>query len=457
MAIDRKMQSGGTTTPTTEEKVETLVTQQAGIGDEKAKLPEGTSVNPVLLQEETNEILAQQGLGTDPTTATAQAPTTGLEVAVPQSTSASTYQAYTLPNTPQAEAAQGTLNSQAVVGNIQGAVSDAAKAQAATGTVSEKATVKYQLAELFKSMEDGTDLPAWAAPAVRKVSAIMAQRGLGSSSIASAAITQAVLESAIPIAAADAKTYAAIDLKNLSNEQQATLQNAATVAAMDRANLSVRLQGAVNNARNFLSIDLANLTNKQKTNELEFQGILQGLFRDQAAQNAARQFNAKSQTEVDMFFKELSTQVENANKNRVAAQQQFNADQSNAQSRFVTQLKDSREKFNQNMQLQINQNNVQWRRNINTANTTLQNEVNRLNALNLLQMNQNQLNNMWQRYRDEASWLMQSAENAKARAHQVAMFAQESSFAQSMYEQKTKDLTMAEIGRGVIKGIFNLF
>jgi len=239
MAIDRKMQSGGTTTPTTEEKVETLVTQQAGIGDEKAKLPEGTSVNPVLLQEETNEILAQQGLGTDPTTATAQAPTTGLEVAVPQSTSASTYQAYTLPNTPQAEAAQGTLNSQAVVGNIQGAVSDAAKAQAATGTVSEKATVKYQLAELFKSMEDGTDLPAWAAPAVRKVSAIMAQRGLGSSSIASAAITQAVLESAIPIAAADAKTYAAIDLKNLSNEQQATLQNAATVAAMDRANLSV--------------------------------------------------------------------------------------------------------------------------------------------------------------------------------------------------------------------------
>ena len=457
MVLKRKMQTGGETTPTTKEKVESLVTEQAGIGDVDASLPKDTTVNPVLLQESTNEILAQQGLGADPTTQTAQAPTTGLEVAVPPSTSATTYQAYALPNTPQAEAAQGTLNSQAVVGNIQGAVSDAAQAQAATGTVSEKATVKYQLAELFKSMEDGTDLPAWAAPAVRKVSAIMAQRGLGSSSIASAAITQAVLESAIPIAAADAKTYAAIDLKNLSNEQQATLQNAATVAAMDRANLSVRLQGAVNNARNFLSIDLKNLDNEQKTNLLEYQGILQGLFRDQAAENAARQFNAKTQSEVDMFFKELSIQVENANKNRVAAQQQFNTDQANAQSRFVTQLQDSREKFNQNMQLQINQNNVQWRRNINTANTTLQNEVNRLNAMNLLQMNQNQLNNLWQRYRDEASWLMQSAENAKARAHQVAMFAQESDFDQQMYETKTKDITLAELGRGVIKGIFNLF
>ena len=200
MVLKRKMQTGGETTPTTKEKVESLVTEQAGIGDVDASLPKDTTVNPVLLQESTNEILAQQGLGADPTTQTAQAPTTGLEVAVPPSTSATTYQAYALPNTPQAEAAQGTLNSQAVVGNIQGAVSDAAQAQAATGTVSEKATVKYQLAELFKSMEDGTDLPAWAAPAVRKVSAIMAQRGLGSSSIASAAITQAVLESAKAIA-----------------------------------------------------------------------------------------------------------------------------------------------------------------------------------------------------------------------------------------------------------------
>lgn len=439
------------------ERVESKVIAQAGVGDIKASLPSGTSVEPVLLEENASELLQQQALGEAPAVTTAQTPTTGIEVAVPQSPNVATYTAYTTPNTPEAQAAQGTLNSQAIIGNIQGAVSDAAQAEAAQGTVSPEATVQYQLSKLFDSIGTGKDLPAWAAPAVRKVSAIMAQRGLGSSSMAAAAMTQAVMESAVPIAAADAQTYAKLDLQNLTNQQQATLQNAATVAAMDRANLSAQLQSAINNARNFLSIDLANLTNQQKTNELEYQGILQTLFRDQAAENAARQFNAKTQNEVDMFFTELGTQVENANKNRVAAQQQFNADQSNAQSRFVAQLQDSREKFNQNMQLQINQNNTQWRRNINTANTTLQNEVNRLNAQNLLQMNQNQLNNLWQRYRDEASWLMQSAENAKARAHQVAMFAQESSFDQSMYEQKTKDITMAELGRGVIKGIFNLF
>ena len=111
MVLKRKMQTGGQTTPTTEEKVESLVTEQAGIGDTDASLPKDTVVNPVLLQESTNEVLAQQALGSDPSTPTAQAPTTGLEVAVPQSASATTYEAYALPNTPEAEAARGTLNS----------------------------------------------------------------------------------------------------------------------------------------------------------------------------------------------------------------------------------------------------------------------------------------------------------------------------------------------------------
>ena len=442
----------------TEEKL----TGQAGINPATGKpqnteLPTGTEIDPTLVTEKSNELLSGQPLGTTPSITTDTASTSNLDIAVPQSKTASSYSAYVAPNTPTALAASGTLSSQAQIGNIQGAVSQKSEVAAATGTLDEKATVTYQLEELFKSVQSGTELPAWASPAVKKVSAIMAQRGLGASSMASAAMTQAIMESAIPIAVADAKTYAAIDVQNLSNQQQATMQNALTVAGMDRANLDARLQAGVNNARNFLSIDLANLTNQQKTNEINYQGTLQTLFTNQAATNAASQFNAKTQNEVDMFFSELGTQVENANKNRVAAQTQFNADQANAQSRFVSQLQDSREKFNQNMQLQINQNNAQWRRNINTANTSLQNEVNRINTQNLLQMNQNQLNNVWQRYRDEASWMMQSSENAKARAHQVAMFAQESSFDQTMYNTKTKDIALAELGRGVIKGIFNLF
>jgi len=96
--------------------------------------------------------------------------------------------------------------------------------------------------------QEGEELPAWAAPAVRKVTAIMQQRGLGASSMAAAAITQAVYESAVPIAANDAKVYATVDLQHLNNDQQAALQNAATYAAMDKQNLNARLQAAVNNA-----------------------------------------------------------------------------------------------------------------------------------------------------------------------------------------------------------------
>ena len=117
-------------------------------------------------------------------------------------------------------------------------------------------------------------------------------------------------------------------------------------------------------------------------------------------------------------------------------------------------MQDARDKFNANMTLQINQSNAAWRRQINTANTTMQNESNRMNALNLLEMNQTALNQLWQRYRDEASWALQTAENAKQRAHDVAMFAQSSSFDQSMYETKKNDIFMAELGSAVLDGIF---
>ncbi len=138
----------------------------------------------------------------------------------------------------------------------------------------------------------------------------------------------------------------------------------------------------------------------------------------------------------------------------MAAQTQFNTDQANAQSRFVAQLQDSREKFNQNMSLQINQNNAQWRRNINTANTALQNETNRLNAGNLLNLTTNAQNYLWQRYRDEASWLMASTESAKDRAHAVAMFAQQAEFNQDTYEKQQKDLLLTELGMTVFDLIF---
>ena len=453
--MTEKPVTGGTGLP--EERSELPIIQkekQAGLTSEAPQLPEGTAVEGTEIESSENEFLPSPAPLTEKTQTTATSPTENLSVNVPVSQNANTYTAYVDPSTPQASAAQGTLNSQAVVGNIEGAVSQDAKASAITQQLDKKATVKYQLEELYKGFNEGTELPAWASPAVRKVTAIMNQRGLGSSSMASAAITQAIMESGIAIAVNDANRYAGIQLQNLKNEQQTALQNALTVAAMDRTNVSARLNAAITNARSFLSIDLANLTNQQKANDISYNGIIQKMFKDQSETNAARQFNAKSQNEVDQFFEELETQVETANKNREVANNQFNADQENALTKYYESLNDARDKFNSNMSLQINQSNAVWRREINTANTALQNEVNRINTANLLNLSADAQNQLWQRYRDESAWLMASTESAKDRAHAVAMFAQQSDFNKETYEKQQKDLLMTEIGMTIFDTIF---
>jgi len=421
---------------------------------QKTELTAGETISTIPMVEKTSDMIDPIALETTPTTALSSADTTNLNVAKPQSESAAQYTAYTVPNTPQAIAAQGTLSQEAIVGDIQGAVSNEAIAQAAQGTVSEKATVKYQLSQLFESIKTGEELPAWAAPAVRNVTAQMQARGLGASSMAAAAITQAVMESGIPIAAADAQTYSRMELTNLTNSQQAALQNAMTYAAMDKANLDSRMQAAVNNARSFLAMDTQNLTQAQQSNSLSHQSQIQKLFTNQAQENASLQFNAKSQNQINEFYGELGVQVDNANLTRTAAMRQFNADQGNATSRFVSQMEDSRDKFNSNMSAQIDQSNAQWRRQINTQNTAVANETTRINAQNLLGIGVQAQNQLWQRYRDEAAWVLSRAESAAGRAHSFAVASQQNDFSQENYETEFKDNMYMELGGAIFDGIF---
>jgi hypothetical protein len=77
---------------------------------------------------------------------------------------------------------------------------------------------------------EGGDTPAWAAGAMRTATAAMAARGLGASSLAGQAVVQAAMESALPIAAADAQTVAQFEVQNLSNRQQRAM-----LAAQQRA------------------------------------------------------------------------------------------------------------------------------------------------------------------------------------------------------------------------------
>ena len=445
-------------TPTpVQEEIIGEVTEQSGVRDDPApSLVPGTEVTFQPQEVQQDELFPTTPLAQPVQEQVVEASKTGLELPTPPRTAAATYQSFVSEDTPEFAAAQGQVSAQSLIGDIEGAVSEESIAQGATAELDERATLRFQMGELFKSFEEGKPPPAWAAPAVRQVGGMMAQRGLGRSSMAAAAISQAIMESGIPIAQQDANKYATIQLQNLNNQQQATLQNAATYAAMDRANLSAAMQGAVNNARAFLQMDTQNLSNEQQLKTIDLQSKFQKLFTDQAQENAARQFNAKSQLQVDQFFTELETQVANANASRMAAMEQFNADQTNAAARYFTKINDARERFNISNENLIQQSNAVWRRNINTANTAGQNETNRINALNLLGINQASLDKLWQRYRDEAQWMVEISENAAQRAHNAAILSQTQDFNSEQYEVERESQFFSALGSTVINGVFGL-
>ena len=450
-ALARGKNNMAESTPVTD--VQKTIEERAGA----TTLPAGTEYVPEVQKVQEEELLTPPNpLDTTDAVSPSLVSTENLDVTVPSQQNAEKYTASTIPGTPEAVAAQGKLSSESVIGDVQGSVSKESLAQAAKGEVSEQSTVKYQLEQLFSSFEEGKPLPAWAAPAVRNVGAMMQARGLGASSMASAAVTQALMESGIPIAKADADRYGQMDMANLSNQQQAALQNAMTYAAMDKANLDARMQVAVNNAKSFLSMDLQNLNNEQKMQEIDYAGQMQALTSNQAAENSAAQFNAQSQNQIDEFFAELGAQIETGNVNRRAAQDQFNVNEKNAIAQYNASLSDARERFNSTMATQIAQSNAVWRREINTAETANQNAANQMNVQNLLGITQASLDALWQRYRDEAGWALKIAESQEQRFHEIGLLSMEIDANTDLYEMESDATFSTELGKAVLNGIFKV-
>lgn len=432
--------------------------KQAMIDASAGKVPDSAKASTAIIDVKDDELVAEpDALSTD-LSLTADEVSTPTDVGKPDEVTATTVDPtlVTEEELGTMEAAKGELSEGATIADEdipQGTVSDEAVADAITGTVSDEATVRFQMAELTSAIQAGEPLPPWAAPAARKVSAIMNARGLGSSSMAGAAMMQAIMESAIPIAQQDAATYAEMDITNLNNRQAAALQNAATYAAMDRANLDARLQAAVTNAQSFLAIDLANLTNDQKTREVNYQAKIQAVFDNQAAENAAAQFNAKSQNDIDMFMTELGTQVATANANRAAAAEQFNVNQKNAMAQFEADLNSSREQFNTTMKFQVAESNANWRRQANTANTAAINATIQQNTMNAFNMSVTAMNNVWQEYRDELAWANTSAENEKSRAHEITLYALQQANTMEMLDEELENSLWERAGEKLIDKI----
>ena len=212
-----------------------------------------------------------------------------------------------------------------------------------------------------------------------------------------------------------------MELNNLSNRQAMVMAEASALANMDMANLSNRQQAAVQNAQNFLQADLTNLSNAQQMELFKSQQITQALFTDQAAINAAQQFNASSQNQVDQFFSSLQSTAAQFNATPANAHAQFNAGQANVVERFNAEINNQRDQFNAQNQLIIDQSNAQWRREIATADTAAVNRANELNAIQTLDISNTAYNNLWQLYNDQMTFAFKASENEAQRLNNLAV------------------------------------
>jgi hypothetical protein len=411
-------------------------------------LAQGTSITPTLQNVQSNELLSTPGVTGTIAAATPQAvaPTaatsatgTAQQVSTVTQPGAAQFNAATIGTAPTMTAAQGTVTAPMTA------------AQQSLASLDSRATVQGQLENISQdietSLQQGSPLPAFARGAAEAAKATMQARGLGASTMLAEALAEGILRSSIPIAHPDANTYKQVIFQNLANNQQA----------------------AVVNAQAYLQMDMANLSNNQQANLQNLQAQQQQLLTDNAARNAALQFNATSQNQVNQFYSNLNTNIQEQNARRSDALSQFNIAEQNkvaalnaknataiadanaqrqaAINQFNATLDNQRERFNVENQRVIDQSNVTWRRQINTANTAAVNAANQTNAQNLLNLSNFALSSMWQQWRDEASWVNQSSQNEMNRNHNLAVAALERTTAFDLQNSAQTSALYAMLGQ----------
>jgi len=466
--LAKKMQEGGDATP--KKKSITDVSAKRVVDP---KLPTGAVINPYGVPTSGDQLIPTTsgqtgttpmagGLGATTTTATStpQSPTATMTADTKADEIKATVEtlqtAQTNPDDPRAK-----LNAQAstksLVGDLKAAegvahvidspakreldakeivdpVANAEKAskfteevQAATATPTEKATVQGQLATLTANF-DATNPPSWAAGALRGVQAVMAQRGMGTSSIAGQAMVQAALESALPIASADAQTQASFEAQNLSNrqqramlaaqqratfigiefdqgfqarvmnaakvsdianmnfnaEQQVILENSKAVNSMNLANLNNRQAIVLTEASALANLDMANLNNRQQAQVMNAQNFLQ---MDMA--------NLNNRQQSELFKTQQMTQALFNDQSAENASRQFNATSQNQVDQFFAQLQTQTSQFNAAQSNAHSQFNAGESNALAKFNSEMQNQRDQFNAKNRLIIDQN--NAQWRR------------------------------------------------------------
>ena len=151
--------------PTTGAKLIERLGEQATGSDQT--IPELGTLSTTPQEVQTDELMDTPGTLDTVSVPTASAPTSNLNV--PSSTKAvtDTYTANLTGNTPVAVASEGKLSTESLIGDVQGAVSADSQAVAQTEELDPKATVQYQLGELYSSLEEGKPCLLYTSPSPR--------------------------------------------------------------------------------------------------------------------------------------------------------------------------------------------------------------------------------------------------------------------------------------------------
>ena len=292
--------------------------------------------------------------------------------------------------------------------------------QGATMQVTPDMTVEGQLARLSQQFSNG-QVPSWAAGAVRNANAQMAARGLSASSMAGAAVLQAAMEAAVPIAVQDSQTYYKTAVQIMSNEQQARLANTQNNLNVSLANTSNRQQMALAKLQVNASLAGQELSNQQQANVLNAEKFAEAAnmtftFEQQrqfanskmietmnltnlSNQQAAALQNAASMAQLDMANLNARQQV--AVQNAQAFLQMDMANLSNAQQAAVINQQaqqqimlsdqaatNAAQQFNATSQNQVNQFFANLSQDINKFNATAANASEQFNMGQLNAMQQ---------------------------------------------------------------------
>jgi len=359
----------------------------------------------------------------------------------------------------------------------------------------QEALVSTQMNKLLEGIEEGK-IPLWARPAVASVEQMLAQRGMSASTVGRDSLLNAIIQSAMPIAQSNAQAIQSsvaqqkdieareaeantqrrqqtaltnaqnvfnmdmaqfnadqqvalsnsrflqtVGLTEASNEQQAAIQDALLMSQANLAEADFYQKTQIQNAQAFLSMDMSNLNNEQQAKILKANQTQQRVLSNQAAQNAAAQFNATSENQTEQFMTSLAANMNQYNASQMNAMEQFNATQANATEarragreadveKFNAQLLTQVDQFNSQQDFARNQwnaqnaaaveaSNVQWRRQANTVTTAAQNQINMQNAMNAFGFSSQAMSFLWQELRDQADFDFRAFENEENRKAQI--------------------------------------